>query len=322
MSSSSRTAATIPIAAIDGVCARAGGGCTLRAAIQEANADAVPDRDTIVVDDSITNIQLGSVTPFPAVLEPLILSGAIAAGRVDDRRQRRRRADDRRGRGRSRRRSLTSTSSTRSSTSSAPTCCCRTRTCPDASGAGVRFGAGSTGAVGGAAGHGNRIFGNGGDGVLLDGSTDVNVSHNRIGLDGANGGDGVSSSDAHGAGLRQHDLRQRRRRPAPARLRDAVTGNRIGTQADGTGAVPNADRRGRRRQPAARSAAGTGESNMIAANTGHGVLVTGAGGGRWRATGSARTAVTACAVTGSAQISGEPRSTPTAASESTSATTA
>ena len=71
-----------PDQAIDGVCARAGGGCTLRAAIQEANADVVPDRDAIVVDDLIANIQLGNLTPFPVVSEPLILSGEIAAGRT------------------------------------------------------------------------------------------------------------------------------------------------------------------------------------------------------------------------------------------------
>ncbi len=79
-----------------------------------------------------------------------------------------------------------------------------------AGGAGVRFRSGSTGAVGGSAGHGNRIFGNGGDGVLLEaGSNDVNVSHNRIGLDGANAGDGDPQLRRAGAGLRQHALGQR-----------------------------------------------------------------------------------------------------------------
>ena len=42
----------------NGVCARAGGGCTLRAAIQEANADA--DLDSIVVADGVLRIELGA----------------------------------------------------------------------------------------------------------------------------------------------------------------------------------------------------------------------------------------------------------------------
>ena len=147
-----------------------------------------------------------------------------------------------------------------------------------AAGAGVRFRSGSTGAVGGATGHGNRIFGNGGDGVLLEaGSSDVNVSHNRIGVDGANAGDGVRSSDAQaqvfdntisgnaGAGLRL------------LACADVVTDNRIGTQADGTGAVPNGVGVVVAAAGCQVGGSGAGDGNTIAGNTGDGILVEAAG---------------------------------------------
>ena len=257
-----------PDAAIDGVCARTGGGCTLRAAIQEANADA--DRDAIVVDDAITEIQLGDLTPFPAIEEPLILAGAIATGQVT--------IDGNGVAG------LTIDAGTAEQTQAfdvnlvdagldvvGSDALLQGAVVSGAPGAGVRFRSGSTGAVGGSAGHGNRIFGNGGDGVLLDGSDGVNVSHNRISV---NTLDGIRSSDPHaqvfdntlsgngGAGLRL------------LACADVVTGNRIGTQADGTGAVPN----GAAGIVVAAAGcqvggSGAGEGNTIAANAGEGILV-------------------------------------------------
>ena len=146
-----------------------------------------------------------------------------------------------------------------------------------AAGAGVRFRSGSTGAVGGAPGHGNRIFGNAGDGVLLDGSTDVNVSHNRIGVDGANALDGIRSSDSQaqvfantisgngGAGLRL------------LACADVVTDNRIGTQADGTGAVPNGVGVVVAAAGCQVGGSGADDGNTIAGNTGDGILVEAAG---------------------------------------------
>ena len=265
-----------PDAAIDGVCARAGGGCTLRAAIQEANGDAVPDRDAIVVDDAITNIQLGNTPPFPVIDEPLILSGEIATGRatID--------GNDVAG--------LTIDAGAAQQTQifdvnllDAPLdvigsdAVLQDADVSGAAGAGVRFRSGSTGAVGGAPGHGNRIFGNGGDGVLLDGSTDVNVSHNRIGVDGANALDGIRSSDSQaqvfantisgngGAGLRL------------LACADVVTDNRIGTQADGTGAVPNGVGVVVAAAGCQIGGSGADDGNTIAGNTGDGILVEAAG---------------------------------------------
>ena len=206
-----------PDAALDGVCARTGGGCTLRAAIQEANGDAVPDRDTILVDDAITNIQIDSA--LPTVLEPLILSGEIASGRVTID------GNDVAA--------LTIDAGAAQQTQifdvnllDAPLraigsdVLLQDADVSGASGAGVRFGAGSSGAIGGATGHGNRIFGNGGDGVLLDaGSADVNVSHNRIGARRRERRRRHPQLRSAGAGLRQHAVGQRRCRAASVRLR-------------------------------------------------------------------------------------------------------
>jgi hypothetical protein len=252
-----------------------------------------------VFADSVTEVALGP--GFPAISQPVILSGEIASGRVAIN------GNDVSGITVAGAGTATQTQIFELALVDAPVDVTGSNVLladadvSGASGAGVRYGVGAAGTVGGPADQGNRIFGNGGDGVLLEGSAGVHVSANRIGLDGANGGDGIRSSDATaqvfdntisgntGAGLRL------------LACVDAVTGNRIGTQSDGTGAVPNGI--GVVVAGAGCQVGGGSEPNVIAANTGHGVMVTGAAaelaGNRIRSNGADGVAVTGA---GSARI--------------------
>lgn len=63
-----------PDQTIDGVCATVGGQCTLRAAIQEANATPGPDVDTIDFAPSVTG-QILLTSALPQISDDLIISG-------------------------------------------------------------------------------------------------------------------------------------------------------------------------------------------------------------------------------------------------------
>ena len=185
---------------------------------------------------------------------------------------------------------------------------------------GVRLGPGSSGPIGGAAGNGNRIFGHSGNGVELAGSSGAQVA-------GAPDRDRRPErrrrdpSPTRGPGVRHRQLAQRGRRVAHAVVRrGAVTGNRIGTLADGTGSAPNGT--GVLIAGSGCQLGGGATPNAIAGNAGHGVLVSGPAavlrGNLVRANGADGIATTGA---GTARLRAT-SSTATAASVSTRAMTA
>ncbi len=69
-----------PDAVIDGQCATVSGECTLRAALQEANAQPGPDTVSFAIDSGVQTIVVGS--PLPAITEGLLLDGWTQPGFV------------------------------------------------------------------------------------------------------------------------------------------------------------------------------------------------------------------------------------------------
>ncbi|HEX2851008.1 MAG TPA: choice-of-anchor Q domain-containing protein [Acidimicrobiales bacterium] len=64
----------------DGICADAGGKCTLRAAVEEANADTTPDADAIVLPAGMTIALTGGEL---SVTQPLVITGGGATSIVE-----------------------------------------------------------------------------------------------------------------------------------------------------------------------------------------------------------------------------------------------
>src|SRR2546426_9701517 len=72
------TADTTDAAPGDGVCDDGGGACTLRAAIEEANAHAGADTIAFSIGSGVQTITPGS--QLPAILEPVTIDGTTQPG--------------------------------------------------------------------------------------------------------------------------------------------------------------------------------------------------------------------------------------------------
>jgi hypothetical protein len=145
---------------------------------------------------------------------------------------------------------------------------------------------------GAAAGDGNIISGNGGQGVRVDGSgaTGNQVAGNRIGTDLsglvalANGDDGVlltGGASSNSIGVTASNVISKNGAngveiSGAATTSNVVQGNLIGTDAPGTGALGNAGSGVFINGAPGNSIGIAGSANVISGNAGHGVLISGA----------------------------------------------
>ena len=148
-------------------------------------------------------------------------------------------------------------------------------------GAGVAFGAGGLGAVGGASGHGNRISGNGGAAVDVGaGAGAVNVSHNTIGVNAAGTGAQANAIgvkvDATGASVFDNLISGNTTLGVQLNQCAVLVRNKIGLTA-ANAALPNGDGVEVTASGCVIGSSSAGDGNIVSANAGDNLLVGGDG---------------------------------------------